>query len=136
MKCNPYLLFNGNCREAFATYEKILGGKIVAMLTFDETPEANSMGPEWKGKIIHAMMTFGDNTLMASDAPPSHFEPTKGMSVSLHPETVPEAERIFNALAEGADVKMPLQETFWAQRYGMLVDRFGTPWMVNCSRQP
>jgi PhnB protein len=135
MKCIPYLLFDGNCREAFKAYEKIFNGKIQAMMTFDETPAAKDMGPEWRNMIIHAYMTFGDSTLMASDAPPQHFEPMQGLSVSLHPETVQEAERIFNALAEGADVKMPLQETFWAQRYGMLVDRFGTPWMINCSKQ-
>jgi PhnB protein len=134
MQCNPYLLFNGNCEEAFKVYEKVLGGKIIAMAKVSDTPAAEQHSPDFRDKIMHARMTFGNNTLMASDAPTQHFEAAKGMQVSLNVDTPAEAERIFKALSEGGNVKMPIQETFWAQRFGMLTDRFGTPWMVNCDK--
>ncbi len=132
MKMNPYLSFNSNCKEAFQLYEKVLGGKIGAMITFGEAPPEAQAKPDWHDKIMHARMTFGDNVLMASDAPPEHYEPMKGIAVSLNVDTPQEAERIWKAFAEGAQVTMPLQPTFWAQRFGMLTDRFGTPWMINC----
>jgi len=135
MQCNPYLLFNGNCREAFKVYEKVLGGKIIAMMTFGETPAAQQTEAALKDKIIHARLSFGSNVLMASDTPPQHYEPMKGISVTLNLDTPDEAERIFKAFAEGGQIKMPIQETFWAIRYGMLVDRFGTPWMINCEKK-
>ena len=87
-----------------------------------------------RDKIMHVHMTVGDQVLMGSDAPPGHFEKPQGFSVSLGIDDPAEAERVFNALAEGAQVTMPLQKTFWADRFGMLVDRYGTPWMVNCQQ--
>jgi PhnB protein len=134
MQCNPYLLFNGNCEEAFKVYEKVLGGKIIAMMKVGDTPAAEQHGADFRDKIMHARMTFGNNTLMASDAPTPQFEAMKGMQVSLNVDTPTEADRIFKALSEGGNVRMPIQETFWAQRFGMLTDRFGTPWMVNCDK--
>jgi PhnB protein len=134
MQCNPYLLFNGNCEEAFKVYEKVLGGKIVAMAKVKDTPAAEHHTPDFQDKIMHARMTFGNNTLMASDAPAPHYEAMKGIQVSLNVDTPAEADRVFKALAEGGNIKMPIQETFWAQRFGMLTDRFGTPWMVNCDK--
>jgi PhnB protein len=135
MKMNPYLTFDGNCEEAFKAYEKILGGKIQAMMTFDSRPEQECPVPaDWKKKILHACLTFGDNMLMASDAPPGNSAKMQGISVALHPKEPAEAERLFDALADGGQVTMPLGETFWAQRFGMLTDRFGTPWMINCSK--
>jgi PhnB protein len=83
---------------------------------------------------MHARMTIGDTVLMASDAPPEHQAPRKGFSVNINAATAAEADRVFSALAEGGTVQMPIQETFWAHRFGMLVDRFGTPWMVNCEK--
>jgi PhnB protein len=135
MQCNPYLLFNGNCEPAFKFYEKVLGGKIIAMMKFSETPAADMHGPDFRDKIVHARLTIGGSVLMASDAPPAHYEPMTGMQVTLNVDTAEEAERIFKAFAEGGNVKMPIQETFWAIRYGMLVDRFGTPWMINCEKK-
>jgi PhnB protein len=134
MKMNPYLTFDGNCEEAFTAYAKILGGKIEAMMPFEGTPGEQHVPPDWKKKIIHACLTFDDNMLMASDAGPGCSEKMQGISVALHPKEPAEAERLFNALSEGGKVTMPLGETFWAQKFGMLVDRFGTPWMINCSR--
>ena len=132
MRVNPYLLFNGNCREAFAFYAECLGGKIEAMLPHAGTPAEAHVPPEWRDKILHARMTIGEDVLMASDAPPGRFEPPKGFSVTIQLTDPSEAERIFRRLADGGTVQMPIQQTFWATRFGMLVDRFGTPWMVNC----
>jgi PhnB protein len=88
--------------------------------------------PEWRNKIMHARLTVGDAVLMGSDSPPDHFEEMKGFYVTLNTEAPADAERIFHTLAENGTVRMPLQETFWAARFGMLVDQFGVPWMINC----
>lgn len=134
MKLNPYLTFDGDCEEAFKVYEKVLGGKIVAMMPHEGTPAETHVPAEWRKKILHARLIFGDNVLMASDAPPGRFEKMQGFSVSLVLKNPAEAERIFNAFADGGTVRMPLGETFWAIKFGMVTDRFGTPWMVNCEK--
>lgn len=134
MKVTPYLNFNGDCEEAFKFYAQCLGGQIAFMQRHSETPMADHVGPEWQDKIIHTQLLIGDNVLMGSDSPPDYYTEPKGLFVSLHPETVEEAERIFNEMAEGGTVTMPLQETFWAARFGMVADRFGTPWMINCDK--
>jgi len=135
MQLNPYLFFNGQCEAAFKFYAEILGGKIVAMMTHAGTPAENQVPPEWREKIIHARMVIGEQLLMGSDAPPGHFHQPQGFSVSLVVDRPEDAERIFHPLAENGTVKMPLQKTFWAIRFGMLVDRFGIPWMVNCEEK-
>jgi PhnB protein len=132
MQLNPYLLFNGQCETAFKFYEKCLGGKIEAMIPHAGTPAESSVPAEWRDKIMHASMTVDGAVLMASDAPPEHYQAPKGFSVSINLKNAAEAERIFNALAENGTVKMPLQQTFWATRFGMLTDRWGIPWMINC----
>ena len=134
MKTNTYLFFNGNCEAAFKFYADVLGGKIEAMLPHAGTPAEEHVPPEWRDKIMHAKLTLGDSVLMASDAPPPSGEEMKGFSVSLHVDAPAEAERVFHALADGGSVTMPIAETFWAARFGMLTDRFGTPWMVNCDK--
>ena len=134
MQLNPYLVFNGNCEAAFRFYEKVLGGKIEAMLPHEGTPAAEHVPPEWRNKIMHARLRVGDKVLMGSDAPPDHYEAMKGFSVTLGIDRPAEAERIFHALAEKGTVRLPIQKTFWAARFGMLVDQFGTPWMINCEQ--
>jgi len=134
MQLNPYLTFNGQCEAAFKFYEKCLGGKIEAMLTHEGTPAEQHVPSEWRKKILHARLTVGDEVLMGSDAPPERYEQPQGFSVSLNNNDPAEAERIFRALSENGRVQMPLQQTFWASRFGMLVDRFGIPWMVNCEQ--
>jgi PhnB protein len=134
VQLNSYLIFNGNCEEAFKFYEKCLGGKIEAMMTHEGTPAAGQVPAEWSKKIMHARMTVDGYLLMASDAPPNDYSKPKGFSVNIGVKEPAEAERIFNALAEGGTVHMPIAETFWAIRFGMLTDRFGTPWMVNCEK--
>jgi PhnB protein len=132
MKLNPYLSFNDECEAAFKFYEQCLGGKIDSMMTFGESPMAEQTPPEKLDKIMHASLIVGDTVLMGSDAPPQFFEKPQGFSVSLQFDNTVEAERIFNILAEDGTVQMPIQETFWAARFGMLIDRFGIPWMINC----
>ena len=134
MELNPYLSFDGRCEAAFKFYEKALGGKIVAMLTYGETPMAEQSPAEWRGKIAHARLSVGDRLLMGSDAPPDRYEPAKGTSVILGVDQPAEAERVFKALSEKGAVCMPIEETFWARRFGMVVDQFGIPWMINCER--
>ena len=135
MQLNPYLTFNGQCEAAFKFYEKVFGGKIEAMMTFGSSPMAEQTPPEWRNKIMHARMSVGGRTLMASDAPPDRYEAMKGIMVTLGIDDPGEAERIFRALSERATIQMPIQKTFWAERFGMLVDKFGTPWMVNCEKR-
>jgi PhnB protein len=134
MRVNPYLTFKGECETALKFYAKVLGGKVEGMMRFADMP--GHAPDNWNDKVMHGSIHFGDNVLMGSDAPPQRYEPMKGMWVSLQVEKPDEAERVFKALAEKGNVAMPIQETSWAQRFGMLVDRFGTPWMVNCSKQP
>lgn len=135
MKLNPYLTFTGSCEEAFRFYEKVLGGKIEAMMTAVGTPMEKQVPPEWRNKIMHARMTVGGTVLMGSDAPPDRAEPMKGVAICLNLDETAEAERVFHALSEQASITMPIQETFWAQRFGMLTDQFGTPWMINCEKR-
>jgi PhnB protein len=135
MQLNPYLFFDGRCEQAFEFYAKVLGGKIEAMLRHEGSPAESHVGPEWGKKIMHARLVVGDTALMASDAPPDRSDGAmKGFSVTLGVEKPAEAERIFHALAENGTVRMPIEKTFWAERFGMLVDRFGTPWMINCEK--
>jgi PhnB protein len=132
MKMNPYLYFSGQCEAAFKFYEQVLGGKIEVMLPHTGTPAAEHVPADWGNKIMHAHLNIGGETLMGSDAPPEHYAQPKGFSVSLQINEPAEAERIFHALAVEGKVQMPIQKTFWAARFGMLVDRFGIPWMINC----
>jgi PhnB protein len=132
MQLNPYLTFNGQCETAFKFYEQCLGGKIEAMFRHTGTPAEQHVPPEWREKIMHARLAVNGEVLMGSDAPPDHYKEPKGFSVSLQFKEIKEAERVFHALAENGKVGMPLQQTFWAARFGTLVDRFGIPWMINC----
>ena len=134
MQLNPYLTFNGQCEAAFKFYEQCLGGKIEAMMPHAGTPAEEHVPVEWRDKIMHARLAVGDGVLMGSDAPPERYEKPRGFSVSLQIKDPAQAERAFHALAEGGAVQMPIQPTFWAARFGMLVDRFGTPWMINCDK--
>jgi PhnB protein len=134
MRLNPYLHFSGDCKEAFAFYEKCLGGKIVAMFPHAGTPAEEHTPPEWRDKIMHARLSVGDDVLMGSDAPPDRYSKPAGFSVTLQYKDPAEGKRVFELLAEGGTVIMPFAETFWAKGFGMLVDKFRIPWMVNCEQ--
>ncbi len=134
MQLNPYLFFDGRCEEAFKFYEKLLGGQIKAMMTYEGSPAAEHVPPEWRKKIMHATLEVGGEAFMGADASPQHYKQPQGLSVSVSIDKVADAERIFHALAENGEVMMPLEKTFWAARFGMVRDRFGVPWMINCEK--
>jgi PhnB protein len=134
VQVNPYLNFNGNCAEAFRLYEKVLGGKIEALTTHEDSPIADQVPAHWRERVLHARLVVGDTILMASDSPPEHYTKPAGIYVSLQVEDPAEADRIFYALADQGSVTMPIDKTFWAERFGMLVDRFDIPWMINCEQ--
>jgi PhnB protein len=129
---DSYLYFGGTCAEAMRFYERALGGKIEMMMTAAESPMADQFPPESQNHVMHATLILGERRLMASDwMAPSPYPGMNGFGVSLNYSQVPEARRVFDALAEGGNVSMPFGKTFWAEGFGMLVDRFGTPWMVG-----
>jgi len=132
MQLNPCLSFNGQCKSAFQFYQQCFNGNIQTMMTWGESPMADQVPSEWQDRIIHTTLIVGDGALLGSDAPPDRYEEPKGFSVTVQIDDPAEADRVFNALAENGTVQMPIQKTFWATRFGMCVDRFGIPWMVNC----
>jgi PhnB protein len=132
MKLNPHLIFNGQCEAAFKFYQQCLGGNIQTMMTWGDSPMADQVSSEWRDRIIHATLIVGETELMGGDAPPDRYEEPRGFSVTIQINDPADAERIFHALAENGTVQMPIQQTFWSPRFGMLVDQFGIPWMINC----
>lgn len=132
-KLAAYLTFDGTCEAAFQHYRTLLGGT-VAVFRYADLPAGDGceMPAGWDEKVMHAEFVLDGARLMGTDAPPSHRQPMAGVSVSLHVDTPEEAERVFAGLSEGASITMPMQETFWSKRFGVLTDRFGTPWMINC----
>lgn len=133
MKLTPHLAFNGRCREAFEFYARSLGGKVTSLLTYGDSPMAQMTAPPWREKILHATLTIGDALLYGTDAPPERYQTPAGSHITIGITDVVEAERIFANLSEGGAVKMQLQKTFWALAFGVVVDRFGISWEVNCA---
>jgi PhnB protein len=131
MKLHTYLNFNGTCAQAFAYYEKHLGAKITSSMTYGQMPGATSLPPNQVNLILHARIALGDTYLMASDVPPTMpWEPMRSAYLTLNVDSSAEAERIHAALADGGQIFMPLQETFYAHKFSMLRDKFGINWMV------
>ena len=130
MEFSFHLVFGGQCEAAFRFYERVLGGQLT-MLTYGDSPAAQTVPPEWRGKIVHATLSLGGRSLAGADVLPEQYERPRGFYVLLNPPTPAEAERIFTALAENGSVKMPLQKTFWTPSFGVLVDQFGTPWELS-----
>ena len=134
LKLTPYLSFDGHCEQAFKLYEQCLGGKITFMQTYGESPMADQTPTEWRKRVMHATLSVGDQLLQGSDSPPGQYQKPQGFSIAIALSDATEAERIFKALSEDGKVQMPLEETFWALRFGYLIDRFGVPWMINCEK--
>jgi PhnB protein len=133
-----YLAFNGNCADAMRFYEKATKGKLEVLMSGADSPMAEHIPKEFAQRILHARLVLpGGGKLYAGDAP-AHlpYEGIKGVSITLDYASVDEAEQVFAALAEGGQVTMPMQGAFWAKRWGMLVDKFGTPWIVNGEELP
>jgi PhnB protein len=134
MRASVYLHFDGKCAAAFKFYEQCLGATIAMTMTYGESPMADKTPPGFKDAVMHTRIVVGDTVIMGSDAPPDRYSKPQGFSVSINTTDAAEADRVFNALAANGNVSMPIQETFWAKRFGMLVDQFGIPWMVNCEK--
>ena len=132
MQINPYLSFDGQCEAAFKFYVQCLGGQIETLFRYAGTPLADQVPADWQDKVMHGSLIAGGQALRGSDVAPDRYEAPKGFSLSLQIKNTTDAERIFHELAEGGRVVMPLEKTFWAARFGMLVDRFGIPWLINC----
>jgi len=132
MKLSTYLNFGGDCRQAFAFYEQLLGAKVTAMMSFKDGPMADQMPQDQLDRVMHAELDIGGYLLMGTDGtePNSAQDRIKGAHVVLDVDSVEDAERIFAALSEGGHREMAMDETFFAERFGMAVDCFGVPWMV------
>ena len=134
MRLTTYLSFDGNTREALEFYARVFNGKVIDMMTFGESAARDHVPASVHDKIMHGCVQLGADQLMATDGIPGHeYAGVVGMQVVYQADAPDEAERIFAALAEGGTIRMPIAKTFWARAYGMLTDRFGTPWMVNCT---
>lgn len=130
----PYLFFNGRCEQAVEFYRKALGAKVEMMMRFKESPEPPPPGtvpPGFEDKIMHASFRIGKTTVMASDGCTTEKTSFHGFSLSLSVPTENEADRVFAALSDGGQVRMPLGKTFWSPRFGMVEDRFGIGWMIT-----
>jgi PhnB protein len=130
MKLHPYLNYGGNCEQAFRFYEQHLGGKITMMMTHAGQPLPPNAPAGWDKAIMYARMTIGETDLMGNDVPPERFQPIRSAYLSLSVDSIAEAERIYALLSDGGEIFMPMQETFFAFRFAMLRDKFGTSWML------
>jgi PhnB protein len=128
MRMTTYVNFAGRCAEAFRFYEQHLGGRIDMMMTHGQAPDQNRVSPEWKDAVLHARISIGGAELSAADIP--NAEPMRSAYLSLGVDSDAEAERVFSALSDGGRVFMPMQETFFATRFGQVQDRFGLNWMI------
>jgi PhnB protein len=135
MKLYTYLNYGGNCRQAFDFYVEHLGGKITMMMTHGEQPGQNNVPPDWKDAVLHARMEIGGTELLGADVPPDRFQPMRSAYLTLLLDSIDEAERIYKLLGEGGEIFMPMDETFFAHRFAMLRDRFGTSWMLINERE-
>ena len=134
MKLYTYLNYGGNCRQAFEFYVQHLGGKMTALTTHGEMGDPN-VPPDWKDAVLHARMEIGDTQLLGADVPPDRFQPMRSAYLTLIVDSSAEAERIYNLLKDGGQIFMPMEETFFAHRFAMLRDRFGTSWMLLHERR-
>jgi len=134
MKLHTYLNYGGNCEQAFRFYEEHLGGKITMMMTHGEAPSPSNVPPDWKKAILHARMEIGGTALTGADIPSDRFQPMRSAYLALTVDTVEEAERIYALLSDGGQIFMKMEETFFAPRFAMLRDKFGTSWMILTER--
>jgi PhnB protein len=130
MKLTTFLNYGGNCAEALRFYEEHLGGKINFMMTYEQMPEPKSIPPGCENKVLHASIVIGGVTIMVCDAPPDRFQPMRSAYLALSVDSNEEAERIYALLSHGGEIFMKMEETFFAFRFAMLRDKFGTSWMI------
>ncbi|HYU53668.1 MAG TPA: glyoxalase/bleomycin resistance/extradiol dioxygenase family protein [Gemmatimonadaceae bacterium] len=132
LQMNPYLNFKGDCEAAFKFYERCLAGQLGTLFRYGGTPLADQVPADWSDKIMHGSVRVGDQVIMGGDVAPDLYEEPQGFAMSLHIKRTTDAERIFHELASGGRVMMSLEKTFWTAGFGMVVDRFGIPWLINC----
>jgi PhnB protein len=132
MKMNTYVNFAGTCAEAFRYYEKHLGAKVGMVMTHGQAPGPSAVRPEWKDAVLHGRISIGETELMAADIP--NAEPMRSAYLTLRVDTDGDAQRVFSALCDAGQILMPIQETFFASRFGQVRDRFGVNWMILCER--
>lgn len=130
MKLYTYLNYGGNCRQAFEFYAEHLGATITLLTTHGEVPDPSGVPPEWRNAVLHARIELGGTVVMGADIPPDRFQPMRSAYLTLMLDSVEETERIYALLADGGQIFMKLEETFFAKRFAMLRDRFGTSWML------
>jgi PhnB protein len=130
VQLHTYLNYGGNCEVAFKFYEQHLGGRITMMMKHGQQPNAQNVPPGWEHAVLHARMSLGGTELLGADIPPDRFQPIRSAYLSLTVDSDQEADRVFGLLSEGGQVFMPMQETFFASRFAMLRDKFGTSWML------
>ena len=136
MKISVHLSFNGTCEEAFALYARVLNGTVLYSLRYRDAPIEDPVPADWQDKLYHATLTIGDITVVGGDPLPADYRAPYGFSLVVNPDTADDARRIFEALAVGGVVQMPIQQTFWSSAFGVVTDRFGVAWMINCEQVP
>lgn len=136
MKVSVHLCFDGECEIAFQTYRRVLGGKITTMLAYGDSPMADQVPLECRRRIVHATLEIEDQILAGVDALPGAYEAPQGFYVTLTIEELEKARVIFDLLGSAGQIRMPFQETFWSSGFGVVVDRFGVPWEINCAQAP
>ena len=132
MKLSAHLSFDGTCEQAFRFYQQVLNGNLVTLLSYGQSPLAQSTPAEFHERILHATLTVGSFELLGADVLPEQAERPQGFCITLSLPDLERAKQIFAALSEGGTVRMPLQETFWSPAFGLVTDRFGIPWEINC----
>jgi PhnB protein len=136
MQASIHLVFEGQCEAAFQFYERVLGGRMVNILAYGNSPMAEQVPPEWRDKIVHGTFVVGGMVLAGADMLPEQYAKPQGFYVLLSVDDAMDAERIFCALAENGEVQMAIQQTFWSSRFGVLTDQFGVPWEITCEQAP
>jgi PhnB protein len=129
---NPYISFNGDCEQAFDLYKSVFGGEYQGLMRWGDNPDCAQMPADQKNQVMHVALPIGNSVLMGSDSPMGPVERGSAYSVAIGSSDLGETEKIFNGLAEGGKITMPLQKTFWGATFGMLTDKFGIAWMINC----
>jgi PhnB protein len=132
MRLSVHLSFDGNCATAFRHYERLLGGKLITLMSYGDSPLVDKVPVDWRERIVHAKLELEGLELMGADVSPDSYVVPQGFAVTLSVKDVELARELFGALADGGTMRLPFQKTFWSAGYGLLVDRFGVPWEINC----
>jgi PhnB protein len=133
VQLSVHLNFDGHCASAFRAYARILGGKLVTLMTYGESPMADKVPVEWRDRIVHATLQLDGTELLGADVPSDSYVTPQGFAVTLQVDGIERGRELFGALAEGGSLRLPFQKTFWSAGYGLLVDRYGVPWEINSS---